>query len=243
MPRRWKFAAWALGALVAAGVVVTVGAKPKPVSPVRQVPHAPHVPQVSAHPSPNPIANPPTADATADSQLPSGQWALPAPSRYEGLAAVGFLHTTLGAVALGYSALAARFTTDPDMAVSVVRATALAPTPSFLAEVAQGTVALRTRFGLAPAGPTPTTIGLSLIGCRVASASEHRVVVGYEGALSVEGGAVQGTTAQVSVAIALVWDGADWKIDPTTDLPTPPIEYPTKSAAATPGGWHVCSET
>jgi hypothetical protein len=237
MPRRWKFAAWVLGALVAAGVVVTVGAKPRPVSPVRQVPHAP---QASTHPT---IANPPTADATAEPALPTGHWALPSPSRYEGLAGVGFLHTTLGAVALGYSALAARFTTDPDMAVSVVRATVLAPTTSFLAEVAQGTVALRTRFGLAPAGPTPTTIGLSLIGCRVASASEHRVVVGYEGALSVEGGTVQGTTAQVSVAIALVWDGADWKIDPTTDLPTPPIEFPTKSAAATPGGWHVCSET
>ena len=42
----------------------------------------------------------------------------------------------------GYSALAARFTTDPDMAVSVVRATALAPTPTLLQEVAQGTEAL-----------------------------------------------------------------------------------------------------
>ena len=158
------------------------------------------------------------------------------------MAGVGFVHSTSGALALGYSALAARFTTDPDMAVSVVRATALAPTPTFLEEVAQGTQALRVRFGLAPAGPTPTTIGLSLIGCRVASASPTRVVVGYEGTLSAEGGSVQGTTAEVSVAIALVWDGADWKIDPSTDLPTPPIAFPTKASAPTAGGWHVCSE-
>ena len=174
--------------------------------------------------------------------LPSRAWALPGPSRYEGLAGVGFPNTTLGAVALGYSALAARFTTNPDMAVSVVRATALAPTPTFLEEVAQGTQALRTRFGLAPTGPTPTTIGLSLIGCRVDAASSSRVVAGYEGTLSVEGGSVQGTTAEISVAIELVWDGTDWKIDPSRDLPTPPIEFPTHTATDAPGGWHVCSE-
>jgi hypothetical protein len=174
--------------------------------------------------------------------LPFGAWSLPGPARYEGVAGVGYPNTTLGAVALGYSALAARFTTDPDMAVSVVRATVLAPTPTFLAEVAQGTEALRTHFGLAPLGPTPTTIGLSLIGCQVASAAPNRVVAGYEGTLSVAGGSVQGMTAEVSVSIVLVWDGADWKIDPTADLPTPPVDFPTGSGAPTPGGWHACSE-
>jgi hypothetical protein len=158
------------------------------------------------------------------------------------VAGVGYSRTTLGAVGLGYSALAARFTTDPDIAVSVVRATVMSPTPTFLQAVAQGTQALRTRFGLAPMGPTPTTIGLSLIGCRVASASGSRVVVGYEGTLSVEGGSVQGTTADVSVAIILEWDGGDWKIDPTADLPTPTIDFPTSSDATTPEGWHVCTE-
>jgi hypothetical protein len=53
---------------------------------------------------------------------------------------------------------------------------------------------------------------------------------------------VQGTTAEISVAIELVWDGTDWKIDPSRDLPTPPIEFPTHSAPDAPGGWHVCSE-
>jgi hypothetical protein len=174
--------------------------------------------------------------------MPFGAWSLPGPARYEGVAGVGYPNTTLGAVALGYSALVARFTTDPDMAVSVVRATVLAPTPTFLAEVAQGTEALRTHFGLAPIGPTPTTIGLSLIGCQVGSASPTRVVAGYEGTLSVAGGSVQGITAEVSVAIVVVWDGADWKIDPTADLPTPPIDFPTGSGRPTPEGWHACSE-
>jgi len=148
----------------------------------------------------------------------------------------------MGAVGLGYSALATRFTTDPDLAVSVARATVLAPTASFLEAVAQGTEALRARFGLAPTGPTPTTIGLSLIGCRVASASASRVVAGYEGTLSVEGGAVEGTTAEVSAAIVLAWDGSDWKIDPTADLPTPPIEFPGGPGSATAQGWHACAE-
>jgi hypothetical protein len=82
---------------------------------------------------------------------------------------------------------------------------------------------------------------LSLIGCRVASASVSRVVAGYEGTLSVEGGAVEGTTAEVSVAIVLAWDGSDWKIDPTADLPTPPIEFPS-GPGPTAQGWHACAE-
>jgi hypothetical protein len=46
----------------------------------------------------------------------------------------------------------------------------------------------------------------------------------------------------VSVAIVLEWDGSDWKIDPTANLPTPPIDFPTSSDATTPEGWHVCAE-
>jgi hypothetical protein len=169
-------------------------------------------------------------------------WSLPGPSRYAGVAGVGYPQTTSGALGLGYAALASRYTTDPDVAVSVVRATALAPTVSLLQAVAQGTEAMRARFGLTPTGPTPTTIGLSLIACRVSSATPTRVVAGYEGTLSVEGGSVQGTTAEVSAAIVLAWDGSDWKIDPIADLPSPPIEFPTSAASATAGGWHVCAE-
>jgi hypothetical protein len=155
------------------------------------------------------------------------------------VAGVGYPQTTLGAVALGYAALAARYTTDPDMAVSVVRATALAPTPALLEAVALGTETLRTHFGLAPTGPTPTTIGLSLVACQVSSVSASRVVAGYEGTLTVAGGQVQGTTAEVSVAVVLAWDGSDWKIDPAADLPAPSILFPSGSAA---GGWHACAE-
>jgi hypothetical protein len=229
--RLWRRTATVLVALVAFAVALTLGARPKP--------------QVSAKPAPAPAPGkggpgPGAPEVTAG--LPPGVWQLPGPSSYEGLAGVGFPDTTLGAVALGYSALAARFTTDPDMAVSVVRATALAPTATFLEEVALGTEGLRTKFGLAPLGPTPTTIALSLIGCRVASASAVRVVAGYEGTLSIAGGSVQATTAEVSVAIVLVWSGTDWKIDPRGDLPTPSIEFPTRSGSATAGGWHACSE-
>jgi hypothetical protein len=174
--------------------------------------------------------------------LPSGAWSLPGPSRYLGVAGVGYPQTTLGAVGLGYSALAGRFTADPDVAVSVARATVLGPTPDLLQAVAQGTETLRTRFGLAPTGPTPTTIALSLIGCRVTLASNSRVVAGYEGTLSVEGGAVQGTTAEVSAAIELDWNGSDWKIDPLADLPSPPIDFPTSLNSASPQGWHSCAE-
>jgi hypothetical protein len=239
---RSRPAATVLVALVAIAVAVTLRVRPtptRPARPARPVTGGSGLP--ASPPAPNGgHAGPSDNEVTAG--VPTGRWSLPGPSRYEGLAGVGYPDTTLGAVALGYSALAARFTTDPDMAVSVVRATALAPTPTFLEEVAQGTEALRTRFGLAPIGATPTTIGLSLIGCRVATASSSRVVAGYEGTLSVAGGSVQGMTAEVSVAIVLVWDGADWKIDPRSDLPTPAIEFPTSSGATTSGGWHVCSE-
>jgi hypothetical protein len=230
VPRRWKVAACILVAVVAYGVAVTIGAKPKAARPLTRGPPSAAGPSAVA------------TDTEGESGLPAGAWRLPPPSRYDGLAGVGYPKTMWGAVALGYSALAARFTANPDMAVSVVRATALSPTPTFLEEVAQGTESLRTRFGLAPTGPTPTTIGLSLIGCRVASSSPSRVVAGYEGTLSVEGGSVQGATAEVSVAIVLVWDGTDWKIDPSSDLPTPPIAFPTTANGPTPGGWHVCSE-
>jgi len=229
--RLWRRTATILVAVVAFAVALTLGARPKP--------------RVSGTPAPAPApekAAPGLGAPEVATGLPSGVWQLPGPSRYEGLAGVGFPDTTLGAVGLGFSALAARFTTDPDMAVSVVRATVLAPTATFLDEVALGTESLRTRFGLAPSGPTPATIALSLIGCRVASASLDRVVAGYEGTLSIAGGSVQGTTAEVSVAIVLVWSGADWKIDPRGDLPTPSIEFPTHSGSATAGGWHACSE-
>jgi hypothetical protein len=239
VPRGSRLAATVLVALVALAVAVTLGGRP---TPTRQSPPAPPVGGIPAsQPAPN-RGHAGPGDNEVAAGVPSGVWPLPGPSRYEGLAGVGYPKTTLGAVALGYSALAARFTTDPDMAVSVVRATALAPTPTFLEEVAQGTEALRTRFGLAPVGPTPTTIGLSLIACQVSAASPGRVVAGYEGTLSVAGGSVQGTTAEVSVAIILVWDGTDWKIDPRGDLPTPAIEFPTKAATPTPAGWHACAE-
>jgi hypothetical protein len=212
-----------------------------------------------AHPARSPNRGPPVARSTpAVVTAPAGGgggggggpaaagpadgWVLPGPSRYQGVAGVGFPDTTMGALALGYSALVARYTTDPDMAVSVVRATTLGTTPTLLAQVAHGTEALRTHFGLAPTGPTPTTIGLSLIACRLASASPSRVVAGYEGTLTVEGGSVAGTTAEVSVAIVLAWNGTDWKIDPTADLPTPDIAFPSGGSGPLPGGWHVCSE-
>jgi hypothetical protein len=226
-----------LAALVVYGLAITIGAsrhraRRPPATPIRPA-------TTPAAPAPSSPAG--TGEDGSDAGGPV-VWSLPGPTRYEGVAAVGYPQTTLGALALGYSALAARFTTDPDLAVSVVRATALTPTTSLLQAVAQGTVALRTRFGLTPTGPTPTTIGLSLIACQLTSVSPIRVVAGYEGTLSVEGGSAQGSTAEVSASIVLAWDGSDWKIDPTADLPTPPIEFPTSTQTATAGGWHVCAQ-
>ena len=247
MGRRSKIVAAILVAVVAYVIAVTLGASHR----ARHAALAQSSPRQARRPA-LPSQLPPRRSASGegpgvvmprrDGSLPAGAWSLPGPTRYEGVAGVGYPKTVLGAVGLGYSALAARFTTDPDIAVSVVRATVMSPTTTFLEAVAQGTQALRTRFGLAPTGPTPTTIGLSLIGCRVATASGSRVVAGYEGTLSVEGGSVQGTTADVSVAIVLEWDGSDWKIDPTANLPTPPIDFPTSSDATTLEGWHVCTE-
>lgn len=224
-----------LATLVVYGFAITIGASRH---------RARRTPATPDRRATAPAAPAPSSPAAGEDGSDAGQpvWSLPAPTRYEGVAAVGYPHTTLGAVALGYSALAARYTTDPDLAVSVVRATVLTPTTMLLQAVAQGTVALRTRFGLSPTGPTPTTIGLSLIACQVTSESPSRVVAGYEGTLSIEGGSAQGTTAEVSAAIVLAWDGSDWKIDPTADLPTPPIDFPTDTRTATLGGWHVCAE-
>jgi hypothetical protein len=228
-----------LAALVVYGLATTIGASRHRARRTPVIPNRPAGPPVStAGSAPAPAGDTGGTDALA----PVAEWSLPGPSRFEGVAAVGYPHTTLGALALGYSALAARYTTDPDIAVSVIRATVLRPSITLLRAVAHGTEALRTRFGLAPTGPTPTTIGLSLIACQVTSASPSRVVAGYEGTLSVEGGSAQGTTAEVSASIVLAWDGADWKIDSTANLPTPPIEFPTSAGGATAGGWHVCAE-
>jgi hypothetical protein len=262
--RRWKVAAVILVAAGSGIVTAVSGSRPRDgsalVGPRRPV-HLPPPGSGEAPPDGRTAAAQPGAGGAAgfsaggaavgagagavaagEPALPAGAWSLPSPSRYEGVAGVGYPQTTMGALGLGYSALATRFTADPDLAVSVARATVLAPTTAFLSAVAQGTEALRARFGMAPTGPTPTTIGLSLVGCRVTGASTSRVVAGYEGTLSVEGGGVQGTTADVSAAIALAWDGSDWKIDPTADLPAPPIEFPENLASATPQGWHACAE-
>jgi hypothetical protein len=237
-------AAAALGALALYGLALSALAHHPPAGRrARPQPAAPAGRELAAARGPGAASASAAAPRPApDPALPAGTWPLPAPARYDGVAAVGYPHSTLGAVALGYSALAARYTADPDVAVSVVRATALGPSATLLQAVARGTQQLRAHFGITPTGPTPTTIGLTLVACRVLSASPEEVVAGYEGTLAVSGGSVPGITAEISAAIALAWDGSDWKIEPGSDLPPPAVEFPAGPGGTTPGGWHACAE-
>lgn len=173
--------------------------------------------------------------------VPPGAWALPSPARVVGTAGVGFPHTLLGAVAMGFNSLSAQVNVDPDIAASVVRATYLKPTPAQIQEAAQVVEEARSNYGLSPTGPTSATIDLSLEACKVESASADRVVAGFEGTLVVEGPSLQGTTSDFSKAVTLAWTGTDWRIDPKAAVAQPTIAFPG-SAQAAGEGWHPCSE-
>src|SRR5258708_18932423 len=105
MPRRWKVMTAVLAALVVYGLAITIGASRH---------RARRTPTTPIRPATAPAAPAPSSPAgTGEDGSDAGgavAWSLPGPTRYEGVAAVGYPHTTLGAVALGYSALAARFT-------------------------------------------------------------------------------------------------------------------------------------
>src|SRR5580704_16437709 len=109
MPRRWRVATAGLVALMVYGLAITFGV-------------AHHQDRRKSVNGKRPAATaviPPNSNSAATAKTGNSAgtgpaaWSLPGPSRYEGVAAVGYPHTTLGAVALGYSALAARYTTDP----------------------------------------------------------------------------------------------------------------------------------
>ena len=173
--------------------------------------------------------------------VPPGTWALPSPQRFVGTAGVGFPHTALGAVAMGYGSLSAQVNVDPDIAASVVRATYLSPQPTQIVEAAQVVEGARATYGLSPTGPTAATIDLSLEACKVESETADRIVAAYEGTLVVEGPSVQGITSDFSKAVTLVWTGTDWRIDPNAPVAQPTVAFPGTPQAAGEG-WHPCSE-
>lgn len=178
---------------------------------------------------------------TTPRRLATDYWSLPRPAFYVGVVGIGFPPTTFGALALGYESSVARITTDPDLAVSVVRATGLETTPSVLQEVEEGIESLRSHFGLPPTGPTAATISLTLVGCRVQSARGTRVVASYEGTLVVEGPGIQGASVNYAETIPLIWVGTDWKTDLTANLPRPQIAFPG-TPRGDAEGWHGCGE-
>jgi hypothetical protein len=154
---------------------------------------------------------------------------------------VGYPHSTLGAVAAGYGSLASQVNIDPNIAASVVRDTYLDPTTSQVQEAAAVVSQARAQYGLPPSGPTSATIALSLEACRIEVVSPDRVVAGYEGTLVVEGTTNQGVTSDFSKAIAMVWNGSDWRVDPNAPELQPPIAFPG-TPGASQDGWHICSE-
>lgn len=241
-----------LAVLAAAGVVVAVtGLGRSGPPPPRAVAGA------AARPAAGTSATSTTATSTTTTSTGTGTgttgssnngsavlpaWRLPAPARYQGVVGVGFPHTTLGAVGMGYQEAAAQLQVDPSIAASVVEAVASHPAPALGARVAQGIEALRAHYGITPNGPTADTISLSIEACRTQSVAPDRVVVGYEGVLVVQGPSIQGTTADYSFAVPLLWSGSDWKLDASgASLPQPPIAFPG-APGATADGWHPCSE-
>ena len=244
MSKRLLVALGVLGLLVIAGIVIAVtgvgrsgssAASRRPTSAAGK--H--HGGSGSTKPSTTITTTPSTANS---SSLPLGSWSLPAPKRYEGVVGVGFPHTTLGAVAMGFNEMSAQLQVNPSIAASVVEDVALDPSSKLGSQVAQGIQQLRARFGIPPTGPTPDTISLSLEACRLQQVAPDRVVAGYEGVLVVQGPSIQGVTQDYSAALPMVWNGSDWKVDVAgASLPTPPVAFPGAPGSAA-DGWHPCSE-
>lgn len=230
-----------LAVLAVAGVVVAatgLGRSPSPRPRVAAV--SPHRPAAET-PATSTTVGSGSGGSSNDGGVLTG-WRLPAPAHYQGVVGVGFPHTTLGALAMGYQESAAQLQVNPSIAASVVEAVALHPTPALGAQVAQGIEALRAHYGITPNGPTADTISLSVEACRTQSVAPDRVVAGYEGVLVVQGPSIQGTTADYSFAVPTVWSGSDWKLDTSgASLPQPPIAFPG-TPGATADGWHPCSE-
>jgi hypothetical protein len=241
MSRRLLVALAGLAVLAAVGVVVAVtGLGRSSSSRPRAAAGAAMRPAAGTPATSTTVGNGTTGSSNDGVVLPA--WRLPAPARYQGVVGVGFPHTTLGAVAMGYQEAAAQLQVDPSIAASVVEAVALHPTPALGAQVAQGIEALRAHYGITPNGPTPDTLSLSIEACRAQPVAANRVVVGYEGVLVVQGPSIQGTTADYSFAVPAVWSGSDWKLDASgASLPQPPIAFPG-TPGATADGWHPCSE-
>jgi hypothetical protein len=239
MPRRWIAAAALLATLVVAGVAVTVtgagrtGHGKHPAAPATAT--SATEPVRSARPVDAPSAPAPVPVAVAD------VWNLPSPDHYAGTVGVGFPHTTMGAVALGYGVLTAEVNIYPDISASVVRATALNPSPAKLMQAAEVTKQARARIGVPPSGPTSATFALSLEACRVEQEMPNRVVASYEGTLVITGPTIEGQTFNFSKTIALVSDGTDWRVDLNSANVPPPIAFPGAPGSAEQG-WHVCAE-
>jgi hypothetical protein len=235
VPRRWIAAAALLATLVVAGVAVTImGAGRTGHSKHSALPAAATPPPVrSAQPVDVPSAPAPVPIADV--------WNLPSPDHYAGTVGVGFPHTTMGAVALGYGVLTAEVNINPDISASVVRATALNPSPAKLLQAAEVTKQARVRFGLPPSGPTSATFALSLEACRVEQEMPDRVVASYEGTIVITGPTIEGQTFNFSKTIALVSDGTDWRVDLNSANVQPPIAFPGAPGSAEQG-WHVCAE-
>lgn len=243
MSKRLVGALGVLALLVIAGIVVAltgVGRSGSPSASRRPGAAVSKRPQGSAttRPSTTTSTTPSTATTSA---LPLGSWTLPSPKRYEGVVGVGFPHTTLGAVAMGFNDASAQLQVNPSIAASVAEDVALNPSPALGRQVAQGIEKLRAHYGIPPTGPTPDTISLSLDACRVQQVAPDRVVAGYEGTLVVQGPSIQGITANFAVAIPMVWNKSDWAVDFATTLPRPPVAFPGAPGASA-DGWHPCSE-
>jgi len=243
MSKRLLAALGVLGVLVVAGIVIAVTGVGRSGSPAAsRRPTSAASKHHGGSGSTRPSTSTTVTTTPSSSALPLGSWNLPAPKRYEGVVGVGFPHTTLGAVAMGFNETSAQLQVNPSIAASVVEDVALDPTPGLGRKVAQGIEQLRARFGIPPTGPTPDTISVSLEACRVQQVGPDRVVAGYEGVLVVQGPSIQGVTQDYAAALPMVWSGSDWKVDVAgADLPTPPVAFPGAPGSAA-DGWHPCSE-
>ncbi|MFC0080949.1 hypothetical protein ACFFRE_02095 [Aciditerrimonas ferrireducens] len=249
MRRGWIVASVLLGVLVLAGVGVAVSGAAR-TTPVR---HAKLVPRVAGRPrvraaraAPGSSSSPVSASEAAASEVPAGSWNLPAPTKTEGIVGLGYPDSVLGAVALGFNFLSAGEQVNPSLAASVVQDAGYDPTPAEEQHVYQTIEATRAHYGIPPTGPTPDTIDLSLVACKVISvsplapAAPQKVLAGYEGVLVVEGPGIEGGSYDIALEEEMVWTGSDWRVV-WTPLPSLPVRFPGQPGA-TAAGWHPCGQ-
>lgn len=207
--KRW-FLVWFFGtlALMAAGLVIDRAVNPGPPAPGRMPVSVPTPPWGDTS-SPTPPATPTGKPALAGPvQVVQGK------QQINGIA-LGFPHSTVGAVSAAYADAAEVLSTlDPDRAAAVMRMVADPSWPDAPQQAAAGAAGDRKRLGLPVGGPVPDGASMQIVPAeyqvRGVTPDQVLVMLLCDASITTPG---QGTTTEVGVfPFRMHWYAGDWKV-------------------------------